>query len=40
MLVPGRYTVADGLITDYRVLDDSLGVTRTYLGEPLATTLT
>ncbi|MCX4703298.1 hypothetical protein [Streptomyces sp. NBC_01373] len=40
VLVPGRYTVADGLITDYRVLDDSLGVTRTYLGEPLATTLT
>lgn len=32
-----RFTVADGLITDYRVFEDSLGITRTHLGEPLAT---
>ncbi|MFD9195926.1 nuclear transport factor 2 family protein [Streptomyces phaeochromogenes] len=29
---------ADGLITDYRVFEDSLGITRTCLGEPLSTT--
>ncbi|MER7684118.1 DUF2255 family protein [Streptomyces sp. NPDC097610] len=33
-----RFTVADGLITDYRVFEDSLGITRTHLGEPLMTT--
>ncbi|WSQ14797.1 nuclear transport factor 2 family protein [Streptomyces sp. NBC_01231] len=33
-----RFTVADGLITDYRVFEDSLGITHTYLGEPLTTT--
>ncbi|MFC8143513.1 nuclear transport factor 2 family protein [Streptomyces paradoxus] len=33
-----RFTVADGLITDYRVFEDSLGITRTHLGEPLTTT--
>ncbi|MEU0073508.1 nuclear transport factor 2 family protein [Streptomyces sp. NPDC006332] len=33
-----RFTVADGMINDYRVFEDSLGVTRTYLGEPLTTT--
>ncbi|MFI1034486.1 nuclear transport factor 2 family protein [Streptomyces sp. NPDC020951] len=33
-----RFTVTDGLITDYRVFEDSLGITRTYLGQPLATT--
>ncbi|MGW3419280.1 nuclear transport factor 2 family protein [Streptomyces phaeochromogenes] len=33
-----RFTVADGLITDYRVFEDSLGITRTCLGEPLSTT--
>ncbi|MCX4461686.1 nuclear transport factor 2 family protein [Streptomyces sp. NBC_01728] len=33
-----RFTVADGLITDYRVFEDSLGITRTYFGEPLTTT--
>ncbi|WP_033318185.1 nuclear transport factor 2 family protein [Streptomyces yerevanensis] len=32
-----RFTVADGLITDYRVFEDSLGITRTCLGEPLTT---
>jgi ketosteroid isomerase-like protein len=32
-----RFTVADGLITDYRVFEDSLGITRTYLGDPLTT---
>ncbi|MFK0159470.1 nuclear transport factor 2 family protein [Streptomyces sp. NPDC090499] len=30
-----RFAVADGVITDYRVFEDSLGVTRTHLGEPL-----
>ncbi|MFF3851026.1 nuclear transport factor 2 family protein [Streptomyces sp. NPDC002328] len=30
-----RFTVTDGLITDYRVFEDSLGITRTHLGEPL-----
>ncbi|MEU5645244.1 nuclear transport factor 2 family protein [Streptomyces milbemycinicus] len=29
-----RFTVTDGLITDYRVFEDSLGITRTHLGEP------
>ncbi|MFE2318839.1 DUF2255 family protein [Streptomyces sp. NPDC059441] len=33
-----RFTVADGLITDYRVFEDPLGITRTHLGEPLTTT--
>lgn len=33
-----RFTVVDGLITDYRVFEDSLGITRTCLGEPLTTT--
>lgn len=33
-----RFTVADGLITDYRVFEDSLGITRTCLGVPLTTT--
>jgi ketosteroid isomerase-like protein len=33
-----RFTIADGLITDYRVFEDSLGITRTYVGEPLTTT--
>ncbi|MER6959889.1 nuclear transport factor 2 family protein [Streptomyces sp. NPDC000618] len=33
-----RFTVADGLITDYRVFEDSLGITRTHLGEPLTNT--
>ncbi|MFC8669825.1 DUF2255 family protein [Streptomyces sp. NPDC057199] len=33
-----RFTVADGLITDYRVFEDSLGITRTHLGQPLTTT--
>ncbi|MGI3225154.1 nuclear transport factor 2 family protein [Streptomyces sp. GTA36] len=33
-----RFTVTDGLITDYRVFEDSLGITRTCLGEPLSTT--
>ncbi|MDX3586258.1 nuclear transport factor 2 family protein [Streptomyces europaeiscabiei] len=33
-----RFTVVDALITDYRVFEDSLGITRTYLGEPLTTT--
>ncbi|MER7930633.1 nuclear transport factor 2 family protein [Streptomyces sp. NPDC096057] len=28
-----RFTVVDGLITDYRVFEDSLGITRTHLGE-------
>ncbi|MFD7476138.1 DUF2255 family protein, partial [Streptomyces sp. NPDC059837] len=28
-----RFTVVDGLITDYRVFEDSLGITRAYLGE-------
>lgn len=32
-----RFTVTDGLITDYRVFEDSLGITRTCLGEPLST---
>ncbi|MFF9808244.1 nuclear transport factor 2 family protein [Streptomyces coeruleorubidus] len=30
-----RFTVTDGLITDYRVFEDSLGITRAHLGEPL-----
>ncbi|MFF9810664.1 nuclear transport factor 2 family protein [Streptomyces coeruleorubidus] len=30
-----RFTVVGGLISDYRVFEDSLGITRTYLGEPL-----
>lgn len=30
-----RFTIADGLITDYRVFEDSLGITRSYLGVPL-----
>lgn len=29
-----RFTVTDGLITDYRVFEDSLGITRAHLGEP------
>ncbi|MFF3331855.1 nuclear transport factor 2 family protein [Streptomyces sp. NPDC002888] len=29
-----RFTIADGLITDYRVFEDSLGITRSYLGAP------
>ncbi|MFJ9026178.1 nuclear transport factor 2 family protein [Streptomyces sp. NPDC102259] len=33
-----RFTVADGLITDYRVFEDSLGITRTHLGDPLTST--
>ncbi|WP_128430756.1 nuclear transport factor 2 family protein [Streptomyces cyaneus] len=33
-----RFTVVGGLISDYRVFEDSLGITRTYLGEPLTTT--
>ncbi|MFI6466242.1 nuclear transport factor 2 family protein [Streptomyces sp. NPDC050528] len=33
-----RFTVADGLINDYRVFEDSLGITRTHLGDPLTTT--
>ncbi|MFF3963945.1 nuclear transport factor 2 family protein [Streptomyces griseorubiginosus] len=28
-----RFTVTDGLITDYRVFEDSLGITRAHLGE-------
>ncbi|MEU4466824.1 nuclear transport factor 2 family protein [Streptomyces sp. NPDC024017] len=32
-----RLTIVDGLISDYRVFEDSLGITRTYLGEPLTT---
>ncbi|MFF5307957.1 nuclear transport factor 2 family protein [Streptomyces massasporeus] len=32
-----RFTIVDGLISDYRVFEDSLGITRTYLGEPLTT---
>jgi len=30
-----HFTVTDGLITDYRVFEDSLGITRAHLGEPL-----
>ncbi|MCX4760103.1 nuclear transport factor 2 family protein [Streptomyces sp. NBC_01275] len=30
-----RFTVTDGLITDYRVFEDSLGITRSFLGAPL-----
>ncbi|MFI6374420.1 nuclear transport factor 2 family protein [Streptomyces sp. NPDC050546] len=30
-----RFTVADGLITDYRVFEDSLGITRSHVGRPL-----
>lgn len=33
-----RFTISNGLITDYRVFEDSLGITRTHLGEPLTTT--
>ncbi|MFD9113442.1 nuclear transport factor 2 family protein [Streptomyces bottropensis] len=33
-----RFTVADGLINDYRVFEDSLGITRTHLGDPLTST--
>lgn len=33
-----RFTVTDGLITDHRVFEDPLGITRTCLGEPLSTT--
>ncbi|MGW3666718.1 nuclear transport factor 2 family protein [Streptomyces sp. NPDC005141] len=35
-----RFTVWNGLITDYRVFEDSLGITRAHLGEPLTTTPT
>ncbi|MFI6699053.1 nuclear transport factor 2 family protein [Streptomyces sp. NPDC050509] len=30
-----RFTIVGGLITDYRVFEDSLGITRTHLGVPL-----
>lgn len=30
-----RFTITDGLITGYRVFEDWLGVTRSYLGAPL-----
>lgn len=32
-----RFTISNGLITDYRVFE-ALGITRTHLGEPLTTT--
>ncbi|MGW3981907.1 nuclear transport factor 2 family protein [Streptomyces mirabilis] len=32
-----RFAVVDGLITDYRVFEDSLGITRAYCGEPVIT---
>lgn len=32
-----RFTVTDGLITDYRVFEDSLGITRAHTGEPHTT---
>jgi ketosteroid isomerase-like protein len=35
-----RFTVTDGLITDYRVFEDSLGITRAHLGGPLSATPT
>ncbi|MER7930743.1 nuclear transport factor 2 family protein [Streptomyces sp. NPDC096057] len=31
-----RFAVMDGLITDYRAFEDSLGISRTHLGEPPA----
>ncbi|MFI5967852.1 nuclear transport factor 2 family protein [Streptomyces asoensis] len=33
-----RFAVTDGLITDYRVFEDSLGITRAYRGEPTTRT--
>ncbi|MGW6521568.1 nuclear transport factor 2 family protein [Streptomyces sp. NPDC054962] len=33
-----RFTVADGLITDYRVFEDSLGISCAHVGERLTTT--
>ncbi|MFI6037997.1 nuclear transport factor 2 family protein [Streptomyces sp. NPDC051315] len=35
-----RFTVADGLITDYRVFEDSFGITRAHLGGSLTATPT
>jgi ketosteroid isomerase-like protein len=35
-----RFTVTDGLITDHRVFEDSLGITRAHLGGSLTATPT
>ncbi|MBO4257221.1 nuclear transport factor 2 family protein [Streptomyces griseorubiginosus] len=35
-----RFTVTDGLIMDYRVFEDSLGITRAHLGEQSSATPT
>ncbi|GGQ66558.1 nuclear transport factor 2 family protein [Streptomyces asoensis] len=32
-----RFTVTNGVITDYRVFEDSLGITRAHTGEPHTT---
>jgi ketosteroid isomerase-like protein len=33
-----RYTTSDGRITSFRIFEDSLGLARAYLGDPVLTT--